>query len=65
MATFDARAYSIGEIVDKDHLNMSRNTFNKRVRYEKAFPKPFISTGNKVVYWGTSIQYWLDKKSGR
>lgn len=64
MATFDGRGYNIGEIVDNEHLNISRNTFNKHIRRDKTFPKPYISTGNTVMYWGTRIQHWLDKKSG-
>lgn len=65
MATFDDRGYNIGEIVDSDHLNIARTTFNKHIRHDKSFPKPYINTGNVVMYWGTRIQYWLDKKSGR
>ncbi|WP_165980467.1 hypothetical protein [Leuconostoc citreum] len=57
MATFDGRGYNIGEIVDKEHLNMSRNTFDRHIRHDKTFPKPYISTGNTVMYWGTRIQY--------
>ncbi|MBZ5946058.1 hypothetical protein [Leuconostoc gasicomitatum] len=65
MADFEKRGYTITEIVDKDHMNMDRKTFSKHIRTDKAFPKPFFESGNSVMFWGTNIQYWIDKKSGR
>lgn len=65
MAGFESRGYSLGEVIDKDHLNISRKAFNNHFRNDTSFPKPYVQSGNLVMYWGTAIQYWLDKKSGR
>ncbi len=65
MATFEDRGYNIDEIIGKDHLRVSRHTFNKHIRKEKNFPEPYFESGNSVLFWGTRIQYWIDKKSGR
>ncbi|CUR63920.1 helix-turn-helix transcriptional regulator [Leuconostoc gasicomitatum] len=65
MSTFENRSYIIKEIIDENHLHMSRATFLKFIKRENKFPPPFYVCGNMKRWDGTAIQYWIDKKSGR
>lgn len=63
---FDTRkVYTQKTIIDSDHLNINSRTFHKNYIGDKTFPKPYKTIGRSDYWTGASLQYWLDKKSGR
>lgn len=61
----DRKRYTQSKIIDKDHLNMTSRTFQKYYTSDKDFPNPIEESATHKVWLGRSLNYFLDKKSGR
>lgn len=63
---FDNRKrYTQAKIIDSDHLDMDVRTFRKYYTSNKDFPTPLEESGTHRVWLGRSLNWYLDKKSGR
>lgn len=61
----DRKRYTQSKIIDKDHLDMTSRTFHKYYTSDKDFPNPLEESGSHKAWLGRSLNYFLDKKSGR